>query len=255
MSSLPLEQQILLMVQTAVLLALCVRMLALRLHRVYVYFFTYLFLALAQGVLLDFLSFTSTAYLYAWIATEGSILCLYALMVLETYSIILRDLPGIAVVARKYITLAVMLAILVSLLLLGLEKGPPTLMGYFLACDRAVVSSLVFFVLLSTAFLVYFPVPLNRNVVLYSIGYTVYLLTKATALLVGNVTYYWWRREINTALLVASTGCLVFWLFSLNRAGEAKTVMVGHHWEPGDEQRILSRLESINANLIQGARK
>jgi hypothetical protein len=49
--------------------------------------------------------------------------------------------------------------------------------------------------------------------------------------------------------------CLLFWLFALNRRGESRTLVVGHQWNPGDEQRLLAQLEAINDSLLRSGRK
>jgi hypothetical protein len=49
--------------------------------------------------------------------------------------------------------------------------------------------------------------------------------------------------------------CQLFWLFALGRQGEQKRVVVGHHWKPSDEQRLLGQLEAINASLLRSRKK
>jgi hypothetical protein len=110
------------------------------------------------------------------------------------------------------------------------------------------------FVLLINLFLVYYPIPLNRNVIVYSIGYAVYFLTKAAALFARNVSDEL-QRQISAVLIAVSTGCLIFWALALNRRGETKTVVIGHKWRAEDEERLLSQLKEINASLGRAARK
>ena len=261
----PNEQQFLLFLQTAALVGLAVRMWWAGLARIYVYFFSYLVLALLQTAVLAAVGFggggtssatrqSSVAYGYAWMASEGVIVCSYALVVLECYANVLRNLAGIASVSRRYVKITLAVSILIALLLLGLEKAPTTIFGYFYAFQRAVVSSLVVFVLLITAFLAYYPVPLSRNVIVYSVGYALYFLTKAAALFVRNLGHRW-DRPLGDLLIGVSTSCLLFWLFTLNPRGETKTVVIGHKWHTGDEERLLSQLKEINASLSRAARK
>src|SRR5579864_4229243 len=162
MLRLPVEYQLLIVVQTVVLLALCLRMWRAGLHRKYLYFFTYLLLALVQTGVLIFVPYRPHVYAIAWMATEGPIACFYALIVLELYTIILRDLTGLASVSRRYIRFILVVAIVVSLLLLVFEKTPPSLTGQFIIFERTIAGSLLLFVLLITGFLVYYPVPLSR---------------------------------------------------------------------------------------------
>jgi hypothetical protein len=255
MYRLPLDQQVLLVLQTAAQVGLCVHMWRARLQQAYGYFFAYLLLALLQTVLLGFIiPYDRPAYVSVWLVTEGSIVCFYAFIVLELYTIVLEDLAGLASVSRRYLRIALAAAILISAVLLSFEKNPPSVTGLFLILERTIVGSLLIFVLFITMFLVYYPVPLNRNVIVYSVGYAVYFLTKAAALFIRNLGHRW-DRPLGDVLIVVSTSCLLFWMFALNRSGEAKTVVFGHKWRPEDEERLLLQLKGINASLSRAARK
>jgi hypothetical protein len=255
MHRLPSEQQLLILIQVSALLGLSFRIWWMALHRVYMYFFGYLLADLAQIAVLSVVPFDSLIYRNAWLATESLIVCFYVLVVLELYSIVFQDLAGIANLSHRYIKLALGVAILVSLLLLGMEKSHGGMVVHLLTFERAVVSSLVLFVLLITAFLVYYPVPLKRNVIAYSIGYAVYFLVKASSIFIFNLGYYDWNRLISNIWLAAFFGCLLFWLFALNRRGETKTIVIGHQWNPTDEERLLAQLKAINTSLLRAARK
>jgi hypothetical protein len=253
MHQLPIDQLILLVAQTALLICLIVRIWSAALYRVYPYFFTYLLAELLQTVILAATPFRGGAYPYVWIATEAIVVCFQALIVGELYRVILRDLPGIASISRRYITVTLGVAIFGSLLLLQLEETPAGLVSTFLVIDRAIVFSLVIFILLASAFLAYYPVPLNRNVIVYSIGYAVYFLAKATALFIRTLGYHV-SPQISTVLIVVSSACQLFWVLGLNRQGETCTVVIGHKWSPEDEERLLSKLKAINANLAGAAK-
>jgi hypothetical protein len=191
MHRLPTVQQILLVVQTAAEVFLIVRFWWTGLYRVYVYFFCYLLANLIQAAVLWSASYNSLCYRYAWTGFGLLINCCFALVVLELYSIVLKDHPGIASQSRRYIKVTLGLAVVVSLLLLSLEKAPKGVVGASLIFERVVLSSLAVFVLLMAAFLAYYPVPLNRNVIFYYVGYADYFLTKETARLIQNLSQHW----------------------------------------------------------------
>ncbi|MGD0435809.1 MAG: hypothetical protein ABSB86_05060 [Bryobacteraceae bacterium] len=173
---------------------------------------------------------------------------------MELYSIVLRDLAGIASASRRYIKITLALAIGFSALLLVFEKTPGSTVARFLIFERVAVSSLVVFVILISVFLLYYPIHLSRNAVVYSIGYAFYFLIKAAALFIGNVDNRW-LRQFDTLRIVAATACLLFWTFALSRRGESGAITLGHHWKPEDEERVLSRLQAINASLLRAGRK
>jgi hypothetical protein len=254
MRQLPIEQQVLAVVQIAVLLALCSKLCWNGLYKVYAFFFSYLVLDLLQALIPVFVPLTSPIYRDSYVASQGLIICSYAFVILELYSVTLRNLEGIAGVARRYIKITLVFALLLSLLPLVVEKAPNTVTGYFFIFERPILSSLIVFVLLIGGFLAYYPVPLGRNVMIYLTGYALYFLTVATTAFINNLGYFWNHLK-GTADMSVSVLCLLFWLVALNRQGENKRLVTGYHWKPGDEQRLLAQLEAINASLLRSGRK
>jgi hypothetical protein len=254
MHQLPIEQQILLLVEIAALAALCIRMLADGLHRVYVYFFGYLVLEFLQALIPVLVPLQSHLYVDSYTLSEALIVAFYALVVLELYSNVLRDLAGIAATARRYIQVTLVLAIVIALGPLLLERTKTTALGYVLSFEQTVMASLVVFVLLVSAFLVYYPVPLGRNIIVYSTGYAVWFLTGAAVTLMANLGHHW-TRQLNTIDMGVSVACFVFWFTGLSREGESKRVVVGHQWNPADQHKLRAQLDAINASLLRASRK
>jgi hypothetical protein len=254
MHRLPIEQQVLLIVEIVALAVLCIRMWMAGLHRVYVYFFGYLILELLQALLPVLVPLESRLYLDSYVASQALMTAFYALVVLELYSNVLGDLPGIAGTARRYIKVTLVLAILIALLPLRLEGAKTTLLGYLVSFEQTVMLSLVVFVLLVSAFLVYYPIPLGRNVIVYSMGYAVYFLTHAAGppmLYLGR----WSARQLGDVAMGVSVACLTFWILALTRQGETKRVVVGHRWNTADEQKLRAQLDAINASLLRARGK
>jgi hypothetical protein len=248
MHQLPIEQQILLVVEIAALSILCLRMWLAALHRIYVCFFSYLLLELLQTLIPILVPLGSVLYQYMYLASQAIIVAFSVLVVLELYSKVLRDLPGMAGTARRYIEATLSVAILIAFLLLRLGKTVANHIGYVISFERTVMASLVVFVLLVSAFLVYYPIPLGKNVVAYSVGYAVWFLTKATTTLLVTLDRSW-VRPLGSIAMAISVLCLTFWIFALSREGDAKRIVVGHQWNPEDDQRLLAQLDAINASL------
>lgn len=247
-------QLALLLIQGLLLLVLIIRVWSADLHRVYPCFFGYLLANLLQFTVLPFVPYKGRAYRYVWVGTEGLVLCFYALVVAELYQVILRGLPGIASVSRRYLRVAFVTAVLISLLLLRLEETPANIISTFLVIERAVSFAVVLVILLMAVFLVYYPVPLNRNVIVYFIGYAVYFLVKASALLVRTLGHRL-ASVISTVLMAVFACCLLFWIFGLNRRRELRNVVVGHKWNSNEEEKILAKLRQINTNLLSASKK
>lgn len=243
-------ENLLFYVQQAALIGLLIRFVASGLQRTYPFFFIYLIVLAAQDLVPLVTVRGTNLYGYSFLVTEGVIVVLYALIVLELYSLVLRDLPGIASISRRYTKVALAVAILISLALLQSEQVPRSYMAQFFTFESTIVSSLVLFVFLITGFLVYYPVPLSRNVIFYSVGYAFYFTSKALTLFLRN-TGHDWDASFSFALMAVSTACLIFWIFSLSRSGEKKTVVIGHKWNRKDEQRVMEQLDAINRALLR----
>src|SRR5271166_3390583 len=250
MLGLPLYQKFLLILQMLALVALVFRLVQTGLYRIYPVFFYFLVSEAVQSIVLPWTTYGTTLYKNLFLITASAILCFYVLVVLELYSIVLRDLIGIASLARTYTKIAICAAVIISLMLLVLEKSPTSIVEQFVILERSIVSSLVLFVVLTTAFLVYYPIQLNRNVIVYSLGYAFYFLCTATTLLFGNMgvmnLYF-----VNNILLTVTALCLLFWVVFLNRKGEEKSVVFGHGWDRHDEARLLQQLQAINSSLLR----
>ncbi len=252
--------QTLYIVEVVASATLVIRFLLAGLHQVYRFFFVYLIVSSIQVVGQFFFRPRTNAYAIFFFATEAVIMFLYVLVTLELYSLILRDLKGIATVARRYVRVAILVAILFSLLLLGIEGTPNDSVGIFrgvaifFSVERPIVSSLIFFVFLITGFLFYYPIPLNRNVIYYTVGYAIYFSSKATLLLFSNRGLSW-NWILSTVMLGIATACLIFWSFTLTPAGEQRRKVSGLNWNKDQEDRLLSKLTELNAVLLRTGRK
>lgn len=254
MHRIPAGQLIVLLIQTGIVIALLIRLLVAGLYRIYPFFFSYIALMLVQSALLGAVPYDSFFYRYVWAATSILFAGLQALVVLELYSVVLRDLGGFAGLARRYTRATLGVAVVVSLILLALEKTPAGFVELALVVDRVIVLALVVLVLFILTFLVYYPISLNRNTIVYSAGFVTYFLTKSAARLIQNASHQWYS-QISTVLVVVSTACVLLWALALSREGEKKTMVIGHRWNREDEERLLSQLKEINASLLRTARK
>jgi hypothetical protein len=246
--------QALLALQFVAFPLLILRICTAGLWRKYPFFTAYLLAEFVQLFIPYIFPFTSRAYGYAFVFSEAPIVALYVLVVLELYSKVLDPLPGIALESRRYIKVSMAVASVVSLSLLFYEGAATNLVARFLVFERAIVFSLVLFVLFIVGFLVYYPIALSRNIIVYSMGYAFLFLVKAAATFgrnLGVVDY----PLVNDVLLGITSFCLVFWIVFLSRGGETTRMVIGHSWNRRDEQRVKEQMEAMNAMLDRLRRK
>jgi hypothetical protein len=120
--------------------------------------------------------------------------------------------------------------------------------------DQAVSTVLLLTLLAMLAFLLWFPVDVPRNLVVFSAGYLIYFAVRSLSLFMQYFSPDW-VPVISVAILVVSAGCCFYWLFFLSVAGETAKVRIGHSWKPQEQERLLVQLDAINATLLRSARR
>jgi hypothetical protein len=254
MHQIPSVEQFLVVFQAVVCVGLAARIWKADLIRTYPYFFCFLIVHVLQSAFPFVIPFMTNLYRNIFVASEVLALVFYVLMVQEVFGSVLRGLKGLATVSRRFIRGSVIAAILVSALLLFAGKAPVTVTGCLFLFDQGIMSTLLLFVLLISCFLVYYPVSLKRNVFVYSIGYAFYFLAKTGTLFIRNTgpqqSGVQPGRLMSTFLLAVSVSSLAFWFFGISRKGEQVRNVIGHRWNPDDEERLLRQLHTINEKIL-----
>jgi len=252
---LPLHEYILLVAQIAALACLVVRLVAAGLVREYRFFFSFILLELLEG-LIPFTVPYGDVYGWAFVVSASLKLGFYVLIVFELYSVLLRDLAGIARMARRYSMLALAIAVLLSVLVVTALPLPRNPLRRLFYVEIPILSALVLFMLLIAAFLAYYPVALQRNAIVYASGYVTYFISKTTLLFLSLRLGSASLRIFSPIFLGLEVCCLIFLTIFLSRAGERRTVSVGSKWSPPDkQQQVLLRLRQLNDSLLRARPK
>jgi hypothetical protein len=229
-----------------------------RLAQRYRYFTVYLLYILATPCIVPFLDRDSYTYFltFAGIETVGWVLQMF--VVFELFALLFRKYPGVGAAGRDFMKIAFALAVLITLFLavLNHQSGPgkhPAVETFFLV-SRVVTSLILAFIALMIGFLMWFPLPLNRNTWSYLCGYSVYFLGLGITQFAGNMLGPDAYRWLSAVEFLIAFACLLFWNLVLTRSGEESALTVSRRWDPADENRLLRQLESINASLVR-ARK
>ena len=225
----------------------------------YRFFAAYLICFLAELPILLTVSQKSGRYFQTYVVVESVLWFFQICVIIELFSLVLKDYPGIARTGRRFIGMAFAAAVVVSLSLAAAhhETGPgrfPILEQYLLVA-RVVAFTILAFLLLLLAFLFWFPAPLSRNVLVYAIGFSVYFSCRALTRLAGNLMGPDEFLLLSAISLGIVLGCLSLWILFLTRRGEVLDVTVGHRWQPEHGPALVRRLESINEALLRTARR
>ena len=233
------------------------RLCQLGLHRTYRFFFAYLVFAAIRSLILLPFSVRSNAYVMIYAATAPILWVFYVLVVLEVYSLVLRNYAGIYSLGRWALYGALSFSVAVSILTLIPSWGNERfrLLFWCTTVERGVVFSLVIFLLLILFFLSRYPVALSRNIIVHCIVYAIFFMGISMTILIRNVVGHELMRELNEMVMVLSAACYLVWIFAITQKGESRIVTLRHNWAISHEQRLIRQLDSINATLLRAAQR
>jgi len=226
------------------------------LYRRYRIFFLYLLFRIANSIVSLSLDITSDDYFYVWSISEPVIWAFYILVVRELVGLVLEKHTGLGTLGRWFMYTAMVISAAVSVFSI-LPKITPQIkpasqrLFYVFAIDRGITLSLVIFLLLLLFFLSRYPVPLGRNVLVHAALYTLFFLSSTLTTLLksvfGSANMF---ITIDTVLVGFAAACMFAWYFLLSPKGEEVKMSIPH-FSAEQEERILYKLDTLNATLLK----
>lgn len=253
--------------------ALYIRLRLTGLDRVYHFFAYFLLVRVARSLSLEVLPWLLTppsyqpvspvytdTYRYVWMATEPLLWFFYVLVVLELYSLVLKDYKGLATLGKWTVLGGLAVAVGLFTFMLPSELGSSGSRGimvlqHFLAVDRGVFASLSLFLLVIAGFLAWCPVPLSRNAVLHCMVYAAYFLGQASLFVARIMFGASANAIINGGVSLLTITCLLAWIFFLTPQGETKTIRIRPGKPVAGEEELVAHLAAINSTLLRAGRK
>ena len=245
----------------AATIALAVRLSQTGLIRTYRWFGIYLLVDLTESMLfLYFLQIHALRY-YAetYMVGQGMKMILSVFVLLELYRVALASRPAIARFGRRTVGYALATAAAIAALGLILDrsvpKDQPVLLHRYYVVERTVDVWALIFLLLITAFMLWFPIKLMRNAAFYLLGFMIYFSARSAGLLVVNLLTNRYMPAVDSIMLGISFCCLLFWVVALRREDQDEATVIGHRWDESAMARLASQLDAINAGLLRLSRR
>ena len=257
---------------------LIVRLFSTKLYRTYKLFCSFLITDLLVSVLYVmnkvFGLFSFHFYFLAWLTIKPVIWLFTLLMVYSLLEKILVQLPGLLRLSKRVLHLVFLVALAIGLVSARYEYSAPGFAAFkakqfIIQCwitemvfDRVVASTALLSLLAITAFLLWFPVSIPRNLAAFSVGFAVYF----TAMTVLLLTRSLWPNEavqiikevlkvLNVLMGGVSGVCFAFWTFFLSPAGENVPSTITIQRQQQEQERLIAQLELINDTLLKAARR
>ncbi len=228
--------------ESALLLVLLRRGLA----RVYPFFTAYLWtdLVVSLGMMWLVPDPRSKAYARAWSVTEPMLVLMQIAFAVELYVLISRHYRNFDRIRPRLFWSCLIAALFVSLIVVFIDKPPHwTMVRSIVLGKRVAAFALVAFILVVSAFLRIFPIPIRRNVTIHRrISAAYFLVSAANYFTVffaprGSVYY------ADMVIMVLTGGCFISWAIWLKPEGESVETPPGP--TQGEIQAHLKRGEEL----------
>jgi hypothetical protein len=238
-------------------LVLLWRLVHAKLYRTYSPLFCYWMVQALGSAALMTIPIASRRYVYGYWAAETINVLMAVFVVQDLYRIALLGHPAVASFARRTVLAAMAIAAAVTLSGIRLDftmlPGQYPDVHHFFTFERSMNFLTLLFLLIVSALLLWFPIRVRRNMVVYISGFVVFSASRSFGLLLYNLRPQN-GRLISTILLGLTLLCLLVWIAGIEPEGELVTATPGYRSNPETMQRLSDQLDSINAALARFVR-
>lgn len=244
-----------------------VRMLRLRLHRTFNFFAAFIMFEIAQSAIFVAYALSSSTvgdYRVFWVVL---IVPEWVLTLCTVYSLLdalLHELPGILSFSHRVLqgafllSLAAATAIVFSVGRVGKTAPESPAFNWLttaMLIDRVVEVVVVLVLLGVSAFVLWFPIRMSRNLFAFIAGLTVYFGMNACAAVVPALGSPSLELVVNRLTFIALSACYIYWSFMITASGEGAMIRVGHGWSSQHKRdRAIRELERMNTALLRSVK-
>lgn len=193
----------------------------------------------------------------AYMMLQPMLWIFYFLVTLELYRGVLSRFRGISRVVQRVLVAGLLLSVLASFsgIFADLQLDRHASAAYILfvtAGHRSVVGSLTLFLLILTAFLAWFPIPISRNAILHTTLFFNYFLFLTVGHLYRNLTGTAVTPAVNLSLALLTNICLGLWIWRLRPEGEQPPKPPGKNLPASGW--LVEQMEALNRVLLRTPR-
>jgi len=246
-------------IEVVLCVAVVVRIYQMRLVRRYPALVTALSIGALRSLVLSNLNFRSNAYGITYVVTEPLTWAAGAWVAFEIYRHVLVSYQGISILGRRSLaaglTISAGIAFFTSLQNIRWTGELYPVLLITAALSQWVSLTLLLFLALISLFILWYPIPLRRNLVYYALGYSLVFVSLGFGFFIRSAFGPQMARGASYTYLAVWVGCLVFWLFGLRQSGEEVSLALGSALRAGDQDRLLAQVEALNAMLLDSGRR
>jgi hypothetical protein len=239
-------------------LGLLVRLVQCGLTRTYGSLFWYWLAQAAATPVMLLVPLKSSLYTKLYFTAEVISLVLAIWVVLELYREALVGHSALARFGRQSVITLMGVAAIMAGFAVTLDSkilpGQRPAIHRFLILERTVSLMIVGFLLLMSAFLLWFPVKIKRNVVVYIVGFVLFYSSRSVGILLVNLLPATALQLMSIIVLGCTLVCLLLWVIGLRKGGEDVITITGNPSHAEALSRLSGQLDEINTALARFAR-
>ena len=248
---------LLLISQAAAAAFAAARLLHFGMHRRFLFLCSYLLIVAFSCTVFSVLSHKSKAYFWLYLIANPAIWCAAVLSILEMFTLIFRDYPGLRTAGRWSLNVALALSLSVSFLSLRMpwpnESSNTQWLFYELSLDRSIHFGLAVVTVILLTFLSRYPLHLDRNTYVSSGFFSAMFLVQSLGRLVDSRSQDLFVHYADYSEVAFSALCFVGWgimLRPVNAAAPERPVP-----NKPKETELLQQLETLNNILSRAGRR
>lgn len=249
-------QQFMWVAVTAAIVALAARVLWSRLAARYRWLVLYLLFLAVRNVALMTMRYSTNRYAYTWAVTLVVKWILSALVVREIAGMILANYHGLSVLSRRTLAWLIVMCAAGALAVVSFgfdySKEPFPILRTVLLFEQGMAATLFLVLLLAAAFILWFPVPLARNVHLYCATFSLSLLVNAVAVGVRTWGGAEWTQFTSVSIMLVDALCFGVFAWRFRREHETGPLLAAIPRGAEAERRLLGQLAELNQTLEAG---
>lgn len=234
------------------------RLIQCHLHQTYRSLFLYWLVQALTTLIILPVNIYSHLYLYMYWSAETIYTLMAVFVVQDLYRVALSQHPAVATFGRRSLLAAMVLAALLALSGLSLDSNIPSghypAIHRFATFERTMNFVVLVFLLLISGLLLWFPIKVRKNIVVYISGFVLYSASRSFGLLSVNLLPQEATRLMSTILLGLTFVSLLIWTVGIQPEGERATATSGHRRNPETMRRLSRQLDAINSALARFAR-
>ena len=234
------------------------RLIQCRLHQTYRSLFLYWLVQALASLIIFPMDIYGYLYHYVYWVVQTIFVLMAVFVVQDLYRIALSDHPAVSTFGRRSLLVSMSLAAALALSGLSLDSTLPP--GHyppihrFAIFERSMNFVTLVFLLLISGLLLWFPIKVRRNIIVYISGFVVFTAARAFGILSVNLLTEKATRALSTILLGFTLLSLIIWIIGIQPEGERVIATPGRRSNPETMRRLSRQLDAINSALARFAR-